>query len=84
MNAPDGNPPTGPLAAVKHDFPGWNIFSSRGARKRYWASRRGANRDKPDELPFDESVTWAMTVDGDTPADLRDAIAAQEASSEPP
>ena len=73
----------GPLAALRDDFPGWNIFSSKGVRKRYWASRRGANREKPDELPFDQAVAWAMTVDGDDAAQLRKAIEAQEAGSPP-
>mgnify|MGYP001611263254 CR=1 FL=1 len=70
----------GPLAALRREFPGWHPWRSSAGR--YWASRV-ARREKPDELPFDESVTWAMTVDGDTPAQLRDAIAAQEAGAPP-
>jgi hypothetical protein len=71
--APDGS---GPLAALRRDFPGWHAWRSNAGR--YWASRV-AHRRKPDELPFDESVTWAMTVDGDDSAQLRRAIEEQEA-----
>jgi hypothetical protein len=70
----------GPLAALRREFPGWHPW--RSSTGRYWASRIAA-REKPPELTFDASVTWAMTVDGDDPEQLRDAIAAQEASAPP-
>ena len=73
---------SGPLAALRRDFPGWNIFPSSGVHERYWASRK-TNREKPDGLPVEDSVAWAMTVDGDNAAQLRDAIAEQEAYSGP-
>ena len=72
----------GPLAALRRDFPGWSIFPSSGVRTRYWASRR-ANREKPPDLPPDAAATWAMTVDGDSAAQLREAIAEQETCSGP-
>jgi hypothetical protein len=70
----------GPLAALRRDFPGWHPWRSSAGR--YWASRK-ANREKPADLPVDESVAWAMTVDGDDPAQLRKAIEAQESGSPP-
>jgi hypothetical protein len=70
----------GPLAAIRADFPGWHPW--RSSTGRYWASRVSA-REKPADLPFDASVTWAMTVDGDNAAQLRAAIAAQEACAPP-
>jgi hypothetical protein len=70
----------GPLAALRRDYPGWHPWRSSAGR--YWASRVTA-REKPDELPIDEAVTWAMTVDGDDAAQLRKAIEAQEAGSPP-
>jgi hypothetical protein len=70
----------GPLAALRRDFPGWHPWRSSAGR--YWASRV-AHRRKPDGLPIDASVTWAMTVDGDTAAQLRKAIEAQESHSPP-
>lgn len=69
---------TGQLAAIRRDFPAWHAWRSSAGR--FWASRT-AHRRKPPGLPLDESVTWAMTVDGDTAAQLRDALNAQEACS---
>ena len=69
-----------PLAALRLEFPGWHPW--RSSTGRYWASRV-LDREKPSELPFEDSVTWAMTVDGDDETQLRDAIAAQEASAPP-
>lgn len=71
---------TGPLAAIRADFPGWHAWRSSAGR--YWATRTQRRR-KPADLPIDESVTWAMTVDGDTPGQLRQAIAKQEAAAPP-
>ena len=72
----------GPLAALRREFPGWHSWRSSAGR--YWATRTSRRKKPPaDEMTFDASVTWAMTVDGDTPEKLRDAIAAQEASAPP-
>lgn len=60
---------TGPLAAIKRQFPRWRAY--RSDEGRFWATRTGT---PPVRLPFG----WAMTVDGDTPRDLREAIAEQE------
>ena len=71
---------TGPLAAIRKDFPAWHAWRSSAGR--YWATRL-RHRRKPDGLPIDASVAWAMTVDGDDPAELREAITAQESYSGP-
>jgi hypothetical protein len=60
----------GPLAAIRHDFPGWHAWRSSAGR--FWATRMERRR-RPDDAP----VQWALTVDGDTPDDLRRALAAQ-------
>ena len=70
----------GPLAAIRREFPGWHAWRSSAGR--YWATRL-THRRKPPELPLDESVTWAMTVDGDTAELLREALIGQEARSGP-
>lgn len=59
----------GPLAAIRLQFPGWRPWRSDAGR--CWATRIG----KPPENP---PYGWAATVDGDTPAQLRKAIEAQE------
>ena len=64
------------LAAIRRDFPGWNPW--RSSTGRYWASRILHRR-----RPVDADVTWAMTVDADTPDQLREALDAQEARSGP-
>lgn len=70
----------GPLAAICRDFPGWHAWKSSAGR--YWATRLERRR-KPPDLPEKASVRWAMTVDGDDAAQLREAIAEQEAYSGP-
>ena len=70
------------LDALRDQFPGWHAFLSRpepDRLPRYWATRTGALRAKPRDLPLDASVKWSMTVDGDTPAELRLAIEEQQA-----
>ena len=58
----------GPLAAIRRQFPDWRPWRSDAGR--CWATRVG-------RLP----AGCAKTVDGDTPAQLREAIAAQEERS---
>jgi hypothetical protein len=60
----------GPLAAIRRQFPGWRPWRSDAGR--YWATRTGR--------PPAGTVLggYAMTVDGDTAAELREAIEAQE------
>jgi hypothetical protein len=71
-----GKPPAeasgfGPLAAIRREFPGWHPWRSSAGR--FWATRIMHRR-----RPADADHTWAMTVDGDTAAKLREAIAEQE------
>jgi hypothetical protein len=64
------------------EFPGWHLFRSRpepGRLARFWATRTGKLRRKPQDLPPDESARWAMTVDGDSEGELWLAIKEQEA-----
>lgn len=68
------------LEAIRAEYPGWHAWLSSAGR--YWASRV-THRRKPSDLPLDESVTWAMTVDGDNEAELRKALEAQEAAAPP-
>ena len=62
---------TGPLAAIRAQFPNWRWWRSDAGR--LWATRTD-RRGRPSGAPAE----WAMTVDGDTPSDLRDAIVRQE------
>jgi hypothetical protein len=62
----------GPLAALRRDFPQWEIRLS--DRKRFWATRIGARWRRP---PANPPAWWAMTVDGDTADDLREALLVQ-------
>ena len=59
---------TGPLAAIRQQFPAWRLWRSDAGR--FWATRVG----KPPRPPG----WWAKTVDGDTPSELRENIAEQE------
>jgi len=61
----------GPLAAIRRQFPNWRPWRSDAGR--LWATRTD-RRGRPSGAPAE----WAMTVDGDTPSDLREAIAEQE------
>lgn len=54
---------------VRLQFPNWRLW--RSDRGRYWATRLGR---RPRCLRFG----FALTVDGDTPGDLREAIAGVE------
>jgi hypothetical protein len=72
---------TGPLAAIGDQFPGWHAYRSRpepGRLARFWATRTGRKRRRPEYLHPDDSARWAMTVDGDNPAQLRQAIEEQQ------
>ena len=60
---------TGPLTAIRRQFPGWQPWRSDAGR--FWAARMGT-------LPRRPPARFAMTVDGDTPDQLREAIAEQE------
>jgi len=65
----------GPLAAIRRQFPGWQVWRSDGDC--LWATRIGA------KLPARRPYWWAMTVAGDSPRELRDALADQEAHAVP-
>jgi hypothetical protein len=67
----------GPLAAIRRQFPGWAPWRSSAGR--FWATRTGPNRRRPDHAPPE----WALTVDGDDAAQLRQALQAQEAGAPP-
>jgi hypothetical protein len=62
---------TGPLAAIRGQFPRWHAWRSSAGR--FWAVRTD-RRGRPSGAPAE----WAMTVDGDTAGDLTAAIAQQE------
>jgi hypothetical protein len=68
------------LAAISIDYPGWHAWRSTAGR--WWASRV-SDREKPPDLPLDESVAWAMTVSGDDETQLRAALEAQESGAPP-
>ena len=59
------------LAAIRLEFPGWHPWCSSAGR--FWATRISRRRQPPDA-----PAAWAMTIDADTPGELRDALAAQE------
>jgi hypothetical protein len=63
----------GPTARLAAEFPGWRVFRSRGSRRRWWATR-GGNQN----FAEGRGDGWAMTVDADDEAGLRQALAAQE------
>jgi hypothetical protein len=60
----------GPLAAIRRQYPDWRPWRSDAGR--FWATRAGT-------LPRRIPPGYAMTLDGDTPAQLAEAIRAQEA-----
>ena len=64
--------PDARLAAIAGDSPGWHPWRSSAGR--WWAVRQGRDWAPPGAPP-----EWARTVDGDTPDELRAALAAQEA-----
>jgi len=53
------------------EFPMWHIWNSRAGR--WWATRRGNAR-----LTRELDPGWSMTVDADTPDELRLSIQEQE------
>jgi hypothetical protein len=58
-------------ASLVHEFPAWHIWNSRAGR--WWATRRGNAR-----LSRDHDPAWSMTVDADTPEELRNSLNAQQ------
>jgi hypothetical protein len=60
----------GSLAAIRRQFPDWRPWRSDAGR--FWATR---TRTLPRRIP----PGYAMTLDGDTPGQLAEAIRAQEA-----
>jgi hypothetical protein len=58
-------------AHLVREFPRWHIWNSRAGR--WWATRRGNER-----LSRDHDPAWSMTVDADTPEELRDSLHAQQ------
>jgi hypothetical protein len=65
----------------RDEFPGWSLWKSRGdtpGLERFWATRFGANRQRPATLSARDSAKWAMTVgDVESLDELRDVIADQ-------
>lgn len=59
----------GELSRIERDFPGWHPWLSSGGR--WWATRKGSQ-------PADPPDWWAVTVDADDAAGLREAVARQE------
>lgn len=59
------------MDAIGRDYPGWRPWRSRTGR--YWAVRQGQ-----DGAPPGAPAEWARTVHGDTPDELRAALAEQE------
>lgn len=59
------------LAEMSAEFAGWHIWRSSG--RRWWATRRG---NIPPGRKRDSR--WSMTVDADTPDELRKAIQLQQ------
>lgn len=57
------------LSCIERDFPGWHPWLS--SEGRCWATRKGSS-------PADPPEWWAMTIDADDAAGLREAIARQE------
>lgn len=58
-------------ANLSDEFPMWHIWNSRAGR--WWATRRGNER-----LSRDHHPGWSMTVDADTPDELRVSLQTQE------
>lgn len=70
----NGRASGGSLAGISEQFPGWHAWQSDAGR--FWAARTGT-------LPRHPPGGFAMTVDGDTPDQLRQAIAEQEERAVP-
>jgi hypothetical protein len=60
------------LAAVMRGFPGWRVGRSDAGR--LWATRTGRNRSRPRGA----AAEWAMTVDADDAAGLRETLTRQQ------
>ena len=65
---------SGPLAAIRRQFPGWRPWRSDAGR--FWATRTG-------RLPAHPPEQFAMTVDADTARGLQAALERQEALAGP-
>lgn len=61
-------------AQLSQEFPDWHIWISRGGR--WWATRRGNAR-----LSRHHDSRWSMTVDADTPDELRKTVQLQQGIS---
>ena len=61
-----------PLAPIRLQYPRWKIW--RSSANRPWATRIG-------RYPANPPAGFAMTVDADTPRELRQVLADQEARS---
>ena len=64
------------LAAIQLEHPGWHAWRSAGGR--LWATRMV--RHRPDDAPD----AYAMTIDAETPDELRAALAAQDGLADGP
>jgi hypothetical protein len=58
-------------ARLVGEFPTWHIWNSRGGR--WWATRRGNAH-----LTREHDPHWSMTVDADSPEELRACILLQQ------
>jgi hypothetical protein len=60
-------------AMIEQDYPAWHVWQSQAGR--WWATRLGHARPLADRDPNDPE--FAMTLDADTAAELRAALAFQ-------
>ncbi len=66
-------------AMIEQDYPAWHVWQSQAGR--WWATRLGHARPLADREPNDPNdpndPEFAMTLDADTAAELREALAFQ-------
>lgn len=60
-------------ATIEQDYPAWHVWRSQAGR--WWATRLGYPRPPADGHPRDPQ--FAMTLDADTAAELREALEVQ-------
>ena len=60
-------------ALIEQDYPAWHVWQSQAGR--WWATRLGHVRPPPDRDLKDPR--FAMTLDADTAAELREALEIQ-------
>jgi hypothetical protein len=60
-------------AMIEQEYPAWHVWQSQAGR--WWATRLGHARPLADRDPKDPA--FAMTLDADTAAELREALASQ-------